>query len=324
MPRTTSQVFGHHIGSPKLEFVPAHQIAPDDPEAAWLIQAIWAKNGVGIVGGPPKGRKSFLTLDAAISVASRTPFLGSFAVSGPGKVMIISMEGTLGLLRHRLDRIAASRELKLDDLPIQVCTAPGLHLDDPLSYLALEQSVRIEGPTLLIIDPFVRVFRGDEDDAGAVSLVLGKLTRLQREFRTAIMLVHHAKKGVSTTTGQTLRGSGDLHAWGDSNLYLSRDGDNSTRVTVEHRATESGEGFRFTVVEGVPTLDDGATAEGGRDSDEPLRTRILRVLEAGPLGLSGIQEQVGVRRATVSAELQAMAETGEIAADGRKWRLQAA
>jgi hypothetical protein len=35
--------------------------------------------------------------------------------------------------------------------------------------------------------------------------------------------------------GQALRGSSEFHAWGDSNLYLRRNGDDLT-LTVEHRA----------------------------------------------------------------------------------------
>jgi hypothetical protein len=33
--------------------------------------------------------------------------------------------------------------------------------------------------------------------------------------------------------GQALRGSSEFHAWGDSNLYLRRDGDD-LMLTVEH------------------------------------------------------------------------------------------
>ena len=38
--------------------------------------------------------------------------------------------------------------------------------------------------------------------------------------------------------GQALRGSSEFHAWGDSNLYLRRVGEQLT-LTVEHRAAAS-------------------------------------------------------------------------------------
>lgn len=43
------------------------------------------------------------------------------------------------------------------------------------------------------------------------------------------------KGGAKMRAGQALRGSSEFHAWGDSNLYLRRHGEQLT-LTVEHRA----------------------------------------------------------------------------------------
>jgi hypothetical protein len=51
------------------------------------------------------------------------------------------------------------------------------------------------------------------------------LRELQRRHDVAVLVVHHAKKGGGVRAGQALRGSSEFHAWGDSNLYLRRDGD---------------------------------------------------------------------------------------------------
>ena len=50
----------------------------------------------------------------------------------------------------------------------------------------------------------------------------------------AVLLVHHARKSGGSRPGQALRGSSELHAWGDSNLYLRRR-DRQALMTVEHR-----------------------------------------------------------------------------------------
>jgi hypothetical protein len=70
----------------------------------------------------------------------------------------------------------------------------------------------------------VRLHRIDENLAGEMSALLGELRALQREHHVAIVLVHHVRKNGSPRgqDGQSLRGSGDRHAWGDSNLYLRR------------------------------------------------------------------------------------------------------
>ncbi|MBU0755895.1 MAG: helicase RepA family protein, partial [Planctomycetes bacterium] len=54
-----------------------------------------------------------------------------------------------------------------------------------------------------------------------------------------VLLVHHVRKGSATKRpGQALRGSGDLHGWGDSNLYLRRNG-GGLLLSIEHRAAPS-------------------------------------------------------------------------------------
>jgi hypothetical protein len=54
----------------------------------------------------------------------------------------------------------------------------------------------------------------------------------------AVLVVHHARKGAGNArAGQGLRGSSEFHAWGDSNLYLRRDGDGDRlTLSVAHRA----------------------------------------------------------------------------------------
>jgi len=100
----------------------------------------------------------------------------------------------------------------------------------------LHQTVAALRPRLLILDPFVRLHRIDENAAGEVAPLLASLRTLQRTLHTAVLLVHHARKGGDRRRpGQALRGSSELHAWGDSNLYLQRNDEHIT-LHVEHRA----------------------------------------------------------------------------------------
>ncbi len=65
------------------------------------------------------------------------------------------------------------------------------------------------------------------------------LRALQRAYQLALalVLIHHLRKyvGARGADGQALRGSGDLHARGDSNLYLRRR-DCQLVLSIEHRA----------------------------------------------------------------------------------------
>ena len=94
-------------------------------------------------------------------------------------------------------------------------------------------------PRLLVLDPFVRLHRIDENVSGDVAPLLAFLRELRRRGGIAVALVHHAKKGAGAIrAGQALRGSSEFHAWGDTRHlpYLRRDSNDRTELTVEHRA----------------------------------------------------------------------------------------
>ena len=94
----------------------------------------------------------------------------------------------------------------------------------------------VSSSIFLILDPFVRLHRIDENASGEVAPPLAYLRELQRRYALGIVVVHHAKRGAGNVrTGQALRGYSEFHAWGDSNLYLRREADTLT-LSVEHRA----------------------------------------------------------------------------------------
>jgi hypothetical protein len=91
------------------------------------------------------------------------------------------------------------------------CNAPALRLDLESARQLLSNTVQSLRPTLLILDPLIRLHRLDENDASQVAGLLSFLRHLQREFQLAVLLVHHARKGSnSSRPGQTLRGSSEL------------------------------------------------------------------------------------------------------------------
>ena len=222
-----------------LPVEPAWRLAERAEEHRWLVTGLWAEQAVGIVGGEPKCCKSFLALDLAVAVASGMPCLRRFAVSRAGRVLLFAAEDALHIVRRRLEGIASAAGVALADLDIQVITSPVLRLDLDADRRNLAETVARLQPRLLILDPFVRLHRIDENASGEVAPLLAYLRELQRRHGTAVLVVHHAKKGGGgVRAGQALRGSSEFHAWGDSNLYLRRDGEELS-LTIEHRAAPS-------------------------------------------------------------------------------------
>lgn len=275
--------------------------------AKWLVEGLWATEGVGVIGGTPKSCKTWLALDLAVAVASGTPALGRFPVPTPGPVLAYGAEDSPEQLRERLLAITCARELALGDLDLFLLTVASLRLDSSLDRARLEATLERIRPRLLLLDPFVRLHRCDENSAADMAALLGELRDLQRRYRLAIILVHHLRKNAASTLGgQALRGSGDLHAWGDSNLYLRRR-DDHLLLSVEHRAAPAPDPFRLALAEQpAPHL---AVVEGedapDPQADQRLADRVLALIEASdsPLTRDAIRAQLKVRNVSLGHAL---------------------
>lgn len=299
----------------------AHRLAERPDEHRWLVEGLWADEAVGIVGGEPKCCKSFLALDMAVAVASGTPCLRRFAVPHPGRVLLYAAVDALHIVRRRLDGICRAAGLDLAAIDIQVITSPTLRLDHDDDRVALAETVATLRPRLLVLDPFVRLHRIDENVSGEVAPLLAFLRELQRRHQVAVVVVHHARKGAARArAGQALRGSSEFHAWGDSNLYLRRVGDQLT-LTIEQRAAPSNSGL-------VLSLESNGDALALRlvDRDEPggaepptaptlsPEERIGRALAeaTGPLAVAEIRRSCRIRTATLCEILGDLVREGRV------------
>lgn len=297
---------------------PAHLLDSLAAEQRWLIEGLWAAEAVGIVGGEPKCCKSFLALDMAVSVASASPCLRRFPVARAGRVLLFPAEDALSVVRQRLEGICACAGLRLTDLDLQVITAPSLRLDLDTDREKLEQTVAALRPALLVLDPFVRLHRIDENVSADVAPLLDFLRTLQRRYQAAVVLVHHARKGgAHLRAGQALRGSSELHAWGDSNLYLRRTGDgDALALAIEHRAAASSIGLALHLLSRGDGLALHVADVAGDPSDRPPPPNALDRVEAilgaaaTPMTLKALRAPAKMRAATVSDALAALVTQG--------------
>ena len=299
-----------------LPVEPAYRLAERAEEHRWLVTGLWSDEAVGIVGGEPKCFKSFLALDLAVSVASGTPCLRRFVVPRAGRVLLYAAEDALHIVRRRLDGIAVAAGAMLADLDIQVITAPALRLDIEVDRRNLAETVDRLRPRLLILDPFVRLHRIDENASGEVAPLLAYLRELQRRYGVAVLVVHHARKGgACVRAGQALRGSSEFHAWGDSNLYLRRDGEELT-LTAEHRAAPSSRPLVVELVQNGPALALEAVerAKPVAVNTPSLDERVMAALaEArGPLPFADLRARCRVRAATLHERVRLLAAAGRI------------
>jgi hypothetical protein len=224
-------------GEQLLPVVRVGDIPREENSQRWLVEQLWGASSVGVIGGAPKCSKTWLGLDLALSVATGTRCLGKYAVPHAGPVLVYLAEDALPIVRERVEGMARHRGLDLDAVEIHVITVPTLRLDrDPHRGRLFETAKRLR-PRLLLLDPLVRLHGVDENHATEVAELLAYFRSLQRRLDLSVVLVHHTRKNASggAAAGQGLRGSSDIHAFGDSNLYLRRTGQRLV-LSSEHRA----------------------------------------------------------------------------------------
>jgi len=81
----------------------------------------------------------------------------------------------------------------LQDLELQVITAPTLRIDLPPNRALLQRAVERLQPRLLILYPFVRLRRIDENASGEVAPLLAYLRELQRRYALAVLLERYLR-----------------------------------------------------------------------------------------------------------------------------------
>ena len=296
----------------------ASELEDEGDTPRWLVEGLWGDPAVGVLGGEPKCCKSFLALGLAVSVASGRPCLGSFAVRRTGPVLVFPAEDSLGVVRRRLEGIAAAAGTSLDGLPVHVITAPKLLLDSPDDRRRLTATVERLKPVLLVLDPFIRLHRIDENAASEVAPLLGYLRELQRRHAVSVMLVHHARKDSrGARPGQALRGSSDLHGWGDSNLYVRRTR-SGLRLTIEHRAAPGRENIPIELVDhpsGPALRLAGPACASAEEEDKPdVAARIVTALSMAPEAVSAreLRQRSSMRSSTLFAALPTLLEAGTV------------
>jgi hypothetical protein len=314
-------------GDELLPVVRAAELAEPDAARRWLVEDLWARAGVGIIGGAPKCCKSWLGLDLAVSVASGTPCLDTFPVAEPGGVLVYMAEDAASVVKARLAGLCRHRGLDLAALPLFVITAASVRLDLPRDQHRLAETVRRTTPRLLLLDPFVRLHRINENQAGEVAAVLGYLRELQRTYDLAVAVVHHARKHAGPTGGQSLRGSGDFFAWVDTALSLRRQRQLLV-LSAEHRAAGPPDPLPLALVGTEADMHlairDGGGAEAATTTFTPpdLDTAILDALDrstADGLSRSALRAALRVRNERLGDALTRLAAAGSITRHGDAW-----
>lgn len=306
-----------------LPVVRVGEISREEDAQRWLVEGLWGESSVGVIGGAPKCAKTWLGLDLALSVATGTACLGRYAVPQAGPVLVYLAEDALPIIRQRVAGMARHRGLDLAAVELYVITAATLRLDRDPHRARLFETARRVRPRLLLLDPLVRLHGIDENHATEVAELLSYFRSLQRQLDLSVVLVHHTRKNAAAgaAAGQGLRGSSDIHAFGDSNLYLRRSGQRLV-LSSEHRAAAASPPVTLELVAGnAQTTHLEVVAELQDEHRRDLQEQVLELLAQGAvLSRVKLRSVLAVKNERLGEILTSLEQTGRIRRTSAGWQ----
>jgi hypothetical protein len=146
---------------------------------------------------------------------------------------------------------------------------------------------------------------------------------LQRQLDLSVVLVHHTRKNApgGVAAGQGLRGSSDLHAFGDSNLYLRRSRERLV-LSNEHRAAPASPAVYLELVAtSAETAHLEVVAELEGQQRRTLQEQVLALLTAGVVQSRGkLRAALAVKNERLGEALEALEQAGRVRRTPTGWQ----
>jgi len=227
-------------------FAPRSEAVQDArPAPEWLIEGVIQRDTLNLFYGPENSFKSFLVLDLALSAAAKRPWaayggdkmLGGYAPARPLTTVYIAGEGAGGIEQMR--RPAWRKHYGVDSpLPFfTIDEMPIFKSADDIERLTKAIRDAELSPDLIVVDTAARAMLDlDENSVKDTGLFIAACDRLKREFRCAVLVVHHS--GKDDRKGS--RGSSNLPASFDARFKVK--GDTASLVaTIKNEKQKDGE-----------------------------------------------------------------------------------
>lgn len=216
-------------------------LATPEPQHRYAAAPLIPHPGVTLLVGYSGAFKTWAACSLSLALAAGEPFLGRFGVPRPHTVLFCETEMSRDQLARRFRLLGA--DPACDRLRFIVGPLDLYDVAQRKWLLEREEEV-------LILDPAVRLFRGDENAAQDVARFFEQAIFPLKRAGKSVVLVHHVRKAVPgqppSDPDALIRGSGDWKAAVDAALVLVRQ--DEQRAIVRHvKARDSREVAPFVL-----------------------------------------------------------------------------
>lgn len=227
MPTIQTKLFVRDQVAPKADYVPsilikASELVLTPPE--FIIDGLFERGSISMMYGPSHSGKTFVMLDAAMSIASGHDFY-DHCVKEPSPVIYVAAEGLRGLHRRAI-AWCQDREVEFRDIPFLIAKS-SVSMSDGSAVQALTEDAKhfakdAGNPSLIVFDTLNRSIAGwDENSNTDMAKLLKVAENLCSEFDCNVCLVHHT----GHETKNRARGASALYAGLDQSFKVSQTAD---------------------------------------------------------------------------------------------------
>ena len=196
----------------------------DPPKADYVLPGLLAGT-IGMIVAPGASGKSYLALDAALSVATGHDLTGgALTAETTGSVAYLAAEDPEIIIQYRLRALSQHipsdvRELLAERLEVWPLAGmrPSIYANDDMTRVTEWRAwvARVASRCrLVLMDTLRRFHSGEENDSGQMAELLGVLEEIARHTGATIVLLHHTNKGAVLAgqgdAAQAIRGSSVL------------------------------------------------------------------------------------------------------------------
>jgi hypothetical protein len=298
----------------------------------WAVKGIWPAGVSGIIGGPEKCGKTWLAHELALALSTGAPFLGSYAVPRPLRVLVWEEEDGTERTRRRGRQLLAGRNRPIPSPNLlRYLVGHGLKLDSKHGLSRLEAELGWFKPEIVILGN-LREVHGKDENRPEMAHVRDALRRLSKEHGCPFVVIHHFRKTQADQNrrgSQMLAGSGIWGAWVEAWLWVTP-GD-SEDISILEVGSKDAPGVGRLVVQRRDLTDREPLArdEDGnavwsvllaeverKDRGEESRGRILAAVKdhhastGGPASVKDLERLTGLSRRTIVARLPELEAAG--------------
>ena len=176
-----------------------------------------------------KHQKTFLAQNMAISIAFGSDFAG-FKVLEAKKVLYFMAEGGYYPNRDRIQKMCSEQT---SNLVMGYPSYLPINRDEEFNHLI--ETIKLEKPDVLILDPLKRFHDVDENSASQMGDVFGRIRKIIEEFKLSVIIIHHTGK----VTSKGGRGSSVIMGEYDSCIEMTKHKDGKTILKFDMRHVET-------------------------------------------------------------------------------------